>query len=101
MDLPALESAAEALERSLDSWMYWLLIATGLVVIGLILEYFPELEKLVRVRPFDWSNLGHLSGAILVVIGVAGELAVQYQASRVETDLRGKSHAIEGLLNQR
>src|SRR5271165_1479772 len=88
MDLSALQNSIKALEDSLDSWAFWLELATFLVVIGLILEYWHEVRDLLTERPFKWKQLMKFSGAILVIAGVAGELFVGYKASRVETNLR-------------
>jgi len=46
---------------------------------------------------FPWDKFKTLAGGILVTIGVAGELFVSYEASRVENQLRENSHRIEGL----
>jgi hypothetical protein len=105
MDLSALESAVRALEGSLDSVEWWLASATFLVVVGLILEYWHAVRELVeniKARPpFPWKKLQEIIGGILVTVGVAGELALQFHASTIETDIRSKTHQIEGLLNKK
>jgi hypothetical protein len=88
MDLSALESSIKTLESSLDSWATWLFVATFLVVVGLILEYWYEIRDLLASRPFERKHSLTILGAILGTIGVAGELVIEYQASRVETALR-------------
>ncbi|MBZ5729044.1 MAG: hypothetical protein LAP87_29215 [Acidobacteriia bacterium] len=77
MDISSLERIARSLEASLDCWTTWLTVATLLVVIGLILEYWYEVKKLATERPFKWRAFQELAGAVLVTLGVAGELAVQ------------------------
>jgi hypothetical protein len=67
--------------------------------VGLILEYWHEVRDLIRERPIRWKSIQKLAGAILVTIGVAGELGVQFKASTVETDLRGVNHKVEALLS--
>jgi hypothetical protein len=84
----------------LDSLGSWLTFWTALVVVGLAVEYWHELRDLLRIRPFDWKKLQVLIGGILITVGVAGELFVQFRAQRIETDLRTTSHKVEGLLNQ-
>ncbi len=80
MDLSALES-------SYDSLSFWLTIWTAIVVLGLILEYAHDFQKLVR-GPRRWMILRKFIGGILVTAGVAGELFVQFRLSGVETNLR-------------
>jgi hypothetical protein len=99
MDLPSLELKIIALEKSLDSWEFWLTVATLLVVVGLVLEYWHEVRELLKARPVKWKSVRQIIGAIFVTVGVAGELSVQYKASTVETKLRAASHAVESILN--
>jgi hypothetical protein len=102
-DLSFLEKAIKANEQSLDSVESWLFIATFLVVIGLVLEYwhpFVELRDAHRRRPlFPWKKLLEIMGGVLVVIGVAGELMAQFYAARIETRIRSNTYQIETLLN--
>ena len=100
MNLSTLERIISALENSLDSWEYLLAGATLLVVFGLILEYWYEIIDLCRERPIKWKSGQKIIGAILVTVGVAGELGVQLKASRVETQLRSANQKVQGLLNK-
>lgn len=101
MDLPQLESAIKALEKSLDSLSVWLTVWTALVVLGLGVELADDLRKIVKERPVKWTkHLLVIGGGLLITIGVAGELFVQFKASKVETFLRADSHQVEALLNQ-
>ena len=105
MELSALESISKALEKSLDFWGLMLLLATALVVIGLVVEYWHDVQEFWMrlswpMAAFPWDKFTALAGGILVTIGVAGELLVTYKASRVETQLRENSHKIEALLTQ-
>ncbi len=105
MDLSALESISKALEKSLDFWGLVLLLATALVVIGLVVEYWHDAKEfwiIVRwpMAAFPWDKFKTLVGGILVTIGVALELISTYKASRVETQLRENSHRIEAFLTQ-
>jgi hypothetical protein len=103
MDLSALQSAAKALEGSLDTLGFWLYASTALVVIGLITEYRHEVVEFweeVR-RPaamFPWQKFWAIAGGVLVTVGVAGELIVGISASRKEGNLRIINHQIEALL---
>jgi hypothetical protein len=101
MDLSALEGAISKLERSLNSLGGWLVFFTLLVVIGLILEYAEDLKDLITKRPFKWKLLGAMVGALLITAGVAGELVVEYRASRVETELRTANEKVIAMLNQK
>jgi hypothetical protein len=100
MDLPSLENAIKALEKSLDSLGLWLTVWTALVVVGLIVEFAEDLKLLLTERPFKWRLFRTMVGGVLITIGVAGELFVQFRASKVETDLRTDSHEVEALLNE-
>src|SRR5579863_9845229 len=105
MDLSALESASKALENSLDFRGWLLLSSTLLVVVGLILEYWHEVEEfstLIRwpMAQFPWEKLRGLVGGMIVTLGVGGELIFTYMASRVETKLRDNSHRIEATLTK-
>jgi hypothetical protein len=100
METSSLERIASSLETSLDSWGHWLAAATLLVVIGLVLEYWYQVKKLAKERPFRWRAFQELMGAVLVTVGVAGELLVQMRSSRIETALRDVNHNIEASLNK-
>ncbi len=100
MDLPALEEAIKALEKSLDSLGVLLAVWTALVVVGLIVEFAEDLRELITERPFKWRLLRTMVGGLLITIGVAGELFIQFRASKVETELRTDSHEVEALLNK-
>src|SRR5438309_1523122 len=105
MDPSALESVSRSLESSLDYWGRWLLGATCVVAIGLVLEYWSPLSDFIAelARPMArlrWERVRDIFGAILITIGVVGEFGFTYKASRVEGQLRGNNHKIETLLNQ-
>ncbi|HME34965.1 MAG TPA: hypothetical protein VKF84_06980 [Candidatus Sulfotelmatobacter sp.] len=105
MELSALESISKALEKSLDFWGLMLLFFTALVVVGLVVEYWHDVQEFWTrltwpMASFPWDKFTALAGGILVTIGVAGELLVTYKASLVETQLRENSHKIETLLTQ-
>ncbi len=105
MDPSALENVSRSLESSLDFWGVLLITATFLVVIGLVLEYRHDVAEFIEQarRPaavFPWRRLWELVGAILVTVGVAGELFFTYKASGVESRLRDNNHKIEALLTK-
>jgi hypothetical protein len=100
MDLPAVETTIKALERYLDSLGVWLTVWTALVVVGLIVEFAEDLKELIAERPFRWRLFRGIVGGLLITVGVAGELFVQFKAAKVETELRADSHEIEARLNK-
>jgi hypothetical protein len=66
MDLSALGNSIKTLERSLDCWTFWLVLATLLVVIGLLLEDWHEVRDLLKEKPVKWIQVQKIIGAILV-----------------------------------
>jgi hypothetical protein len=97
MDASALERAISTAERSFDQWSFWLFAATLAVVIGLIVEYGPDMRELhhnLRNRKL----LIEMIGGALITIGVAGELAVQFPLSGSESDLRNANHRYVAML---
>jgi hypothetical protein len=93
MDPSHLDSAARSLESSLDTWGILLLCATGIVVVGLIMEYWKEADEIWNIirwpmAKWPWDKIRAFSGGILVTIGVALELYFTYRAGGVESKLR-------------
>jgi hypothetical protein len=106
MDLSSLESTARQLEALIDGLERVLFTFTALVVAGLVLEYWHDIAEFIEEwkRPaalFPWKKFMELSGGILVVIGVAGELGTQSCLSIEESAFRVNSHKVEGLLNDK
>ena len=103
MDLPALQRTIDNLEKSLTSLEFWLFAATALVVLGLVLEYWHEIPEAIidLKRAWAWKPLLVIIGAVLITVGVAGELAVQFFAARKETKLRKANDAVFSILNGR
>lgn len=99
MDASALESSISTAEKSLDFWSSWFLGATLVVVIGLVVEYFPNIRGLLAERPINRKLLVEIIGGALITIGVAGELGVQFFQSNAETSLRTSNHQYVGLLS--
>jgi len=101
MDLSALERNISRLEASLGSLELWLALMTGLVVIGLVLEYWHEIPEVIDnlKRSWSWKPLCIIAGAILITVGVAGELGIQFVASGKETELRKANDAVFAGLN--
>jgi hypothetical protein len=105
MDPSALESVSRTLESSLDCWGLLIWVSTGAVALGLVIEYWEPISEFIEEwrRPaatFPWRKFWGLTGGILVTVGVVGEFAFTYKASRVETKLRANNHQIEILLGQ-
>src|SRR5712671_6947551 len=101
MDLSVLEPSIADLEKSLDSLEHLLHVATGLVVLGLILEY-PQVirDAITELRKvWSWKPLCDIAGGILITVGVAGELGIQFVAGKKETALRKANDAIFARLN--
>ena len=103
MDIPTLQRTVDSLEKSLSSLEFWLLFATALVVLGLVLEYWHEIpESIVKLKKaWEWKPFLVITGGVLITIGVAGELTVQFFASRKETDLRQANDTIFSVLNSK
>jgi hypothetical protein len=101
MDPIALERSIRNLENSLDSLEGWLALMTGLVVLGLVLEYWHEIPEAIEHlrKAWSWKPVCIIAGAILITIGVAGELVVQFIASGKETALRKGNDAVFAALN--
>ena len=55
IDLPSLQHAIHDLENSLDMLEAWLLVMTGLVVLGLVLEYWHEIPEATVALKEAWS----------------------------------------------
>jgi hypothetical protein len=101
MNLPDLQRTIEELEKSLTFLECWLFVATLLVVLGLILEYWHEVPEAFAdlKKTWSWKPFLIIAGGVLITAGVAGELAVQFFASRKETDLRKANDAVFAILN--
>jgi hypothetical protein len=115
-----------ALETQVDVLAGWLAFWTALVVLGLMFEYGaaaaawrpgkvePDLDELklegggersnVRAgkspRSFLWVRMWAFIGGVLIVGGVAGELDVEFVASRAEHSLRENSDASNAALER-
>jgi hypothetical protein len=84
------------LESSLDRFEFWLTFATALVILGLILVCGFEIREAIATlkKQWSWKPLGVIAGGILITVGVAGELALQFFASSQQTALRKANHAV-------
>jgi hypothetical protein len=87
----ALESRVDILARWLEFW-------TALVVLGLLMEYGAAAadwkpKNIKSPRSFLWVRVWTFVGGALIVGGVAGELYVEFLASRAENSLRMFSDA--------
>jgi hypothetical protein len=74
--------------RLLSCLTTWLVISTAIVVIGLAIEYVPNIKRRFEKRPFDWSELHELLGGVLITLGVLGELLIGVRINRTENRLR-------------
>jgi hypothetical protein len=98
--LKGFNATRDALQSSYDSIENWLFFFTALVVVGLVIEYRGGLKKLLTEWPIDWPHAATMIGAILVVIGVAGELLEEVRASSVEGKLQRNGGDAQQLLYQ-
>ena len=112
MDASALERAIKALESrsdSLDSWLtFWVtivVVGVAVEVVVVIKEYFHARSEYRRGsirspdKPSLWDLLLELVGAVLVAIGVAGELGIDFKSAVVRNALRDANGKLVGLLN--
>jgi hypothetical protein len=100
VDIVALQDSIKGLEHNLDRLEFWLSLATGLVVLGLVLEYVFEIPHAIRLLKRRWAckPLLIILGGIFITLGVAGELVVQFFASSEATALRkANDEAVAGL----
>jgi hypothetical protein len=73
----------EALENSLSAINIVLNFSIGAVVLGLILEYLPEIWNVLHDR--KWIER---VGAILVITGVAGELLLHIRSEQIDNKIK-------------
>jgi hypothetical protein len=101
MNLADLQRTIHDLESALDGLGVWLLVATVLVVLGLVLEYFHQIPESIREYKTNrsWGPIFIILGGILITLGVAGELFVQHLASGKETALRKANDQLFAQLN--
>jgi len=77
-----------ALESRIDALTFWLEVWTSVVVLGVLLEA-RSLWKALTHR--QWVLAGRHVATVLVAVGVAGELFVQFKLSPVEGSLRART----------
>src|SRR5215471_16582148 len=96
MDTSDLLGKIANLESSLDRFEFWLTFATALVILGLILVCGFEIREAIATlkKEWSWKPLGVIAGGILITVGVAGELALQFFASSQQTALRKANDAV-------
>jgi hypothetical protein len=109
MDSPDLPKAVTGLEVSISQLNasfarveLWLFVATALLVIGLVVEYWDDIHRLIdrlrQRRKIPWHLVRAVSGGILVTIGVAWELVEEINASNIESKLQTESGKVDALL---
>lgn len=121
MDASALDKIVSTLEKQISgdelhaaSLECWLKICTAAVVIGvaaellvLICEHIDERHEWKRgtikspARPKFWLFLVGILAALLVTVGVAGELWIGSAISTVDSSIRTRSGRLVSLANQR
>jgi hypothetical protein len=95
----ALLSAISTDEKSVDWFKLPLILVTALVVIGLVIEYWPEIEKLHWKQPNPDLNK-MLFGGLVVTIAIAAEVLITFFAQRAETKLRNDNNSYVSLLEK-
>lgn len=105
MDASVLERSISEFSKSL-SWLNgWLVAMTAVVVLGLFIEYIPELrdewknfieagawKSLIERHSGAWKPLAILLGAVMVTGGVAGEMVFEALSFHKEGQLE-QAHA--------
>jgi len=92
-DAQGLSGQRDTLETSIDSLQRWLLLFIAVVVAGLLIELFVVFAIFAQAR--DVLKLVEGLGTLLVVVGVAGELIIEFRAHRKEQALRKINADIE------
>lgn len=95
-ELKALEAHLLILSTKLTVLSYILIFCTAIVVVGLVVEYQPDLREWVTGRPRD-RRKGRPTrvGALLVIVGVAGEVGLTFWSFRVESEIKSTNAKIE------
>lgn len=99
MDKSALLSAISRDELSLDWYKLPLICATALVVIGLVLEYWPEFERF-DIRQYNPDLVKTLVGGIIVTAAIGGEVLLTFFAQGAETALRTDNKSYVSLIEK-
>src|SRR5579862_6651144 len=113
MDESALKTLLDNLEISRSSLQIWFYFWTLLVVVGVALEvaftvweYLEDLHEFRRgtihspERPNVFLLVLGLLGAVLVAVGVSGELCIDVKAGHVETEIRKANELRVSLLSK-
>jgi hypothetical protein len=100
MDASVLQRSISDISKSLSWLNSWLVAMTAVVVLGLLLEYLPELKdewgkflkagawrSLITRHSQAWKPLAILLGAVLVTVGVTGEMVFEALSFRKEGQL--------------
>jgi len=97
MDPSVIRHNISGLESAMHSLESWLTFWTALVVLGLVLEYGHEIPEAIAdlKQSWSWKPFCVIAGGILISVGVAGELCVQFLASRKETALRSANASLQ------
>jgi len=79
-------AAKSSLERSVDFWEGVSHVFAALVVVGLMVEYREPFVNFIRTH--DWRYITKSIGAVLVTIGVAGEVLAGHRSTKKDGELR-------------
>jgi hypothetical protein len=99
MDTSAFVKAIAADESWLDSLTPWLVVASFIVIVGLVIELWPDAKKL-HWWHWDGDLFMEAVGGAIVTLGIAGELMLAILASRAETALRKDNGQYVALLEK-
>ncbi|MGA2074226.1 MAG: hypothetical protein ABSH52_12055 [Terriglobia bacterium] len=95
-ELRALEASLSILSTKLTVLSYVLISCTAVVVVGLALEYTPDFKEWITGRPRDRRKRWQTRvGALLVILGVAGEVGFTFWSFKVESEIKSTNAKIE------
>jgi len=95
-ELKALDASLLGLSTKLAVISCLLVFCTAVVVAGLIVEYAPDFRQWRYGRPRDRRSPWPVRvGAILIIIGIVGELGFTFWSFKVESDIKTVNSKIE------
>lgn len=101
MDVSTLKSTIEDLESHSDSLESWLFLWLVCGLVGLLVQAFEEFsEHLLPMDHGKWKLGLKQVGFILIFIGVAGQLVIQFKSGHVNAELRSANKAVIGLVEK-
>ena len=100
-ELKALDASLSTLSTRLTVLSYILIFCTAVVVAGLVVEYTADFREWATGRPRDrrkrWPTR---VGALLVILGVTGEVGFTFWSFKVESEIKSTNSNIERVLKK-